>query len=262
MLSLDVWHSGEQELNLKALKWELQFPRSEEVTDWGTGEGPSPKHEHLLIYATFSSLPYSQLWNLNLDLSSNCWMAFDDSSLPLTQKSNTIFCFAHNAFWEIDEDIRDTEEIFNLSFFFLQPCILSLYWMITLQLLPFPSYSGDSDKGRSHLILLQCPSPKEGVCIFYQKAINVLWYNRVKRRRGKPPSWFQYALLISQSHCHKNASTGIENRNIISTIQLWNLIWPKRGLGDFSTLSGQLGVLCINTNIPGKLCNESHSLWQ
>lgn len=53
MLSLNVWHS---ELNLKALKGELRFPRSEEVTDWGTGEGPSPKHEHLLIYATFSSL--------------------------------------------------------------------------------------------------------------------------------------------------------------------------------------------------------------
>lgn len=105
--------------------------------------------------------------------------------------------------------------------------------MITLQFLPFPSYSGDSDKGRSHLILLQCPSPKGGVCIFYQKVINVLWYNRVKRRRGESPSWFQYALLISQSHCHKNASTSIENRNTISTIQLWNLIWPKRGLGDF-----------------------------
>lgn len=44
-------------------------------------------------------------------------MALDDSSLLLTQKSNTIFCFAHNAFWEIDEDIRDTEELFNLSFF-------------------------------------------------------------------------------------------------------------------------------------------------
>lgn len=123
--------------------------------------------------------------------------------------------------------------------------------MITLQFLPFPSYSGDSDKGKSHLILLQCPSPKGGVCIRYQKVINVLWYNRVKRRRGKSPSWFQYALLISQSHCHKNASTSIENRNTISTIQLWNLIWPKRGLGDFSTLSGKHRVMCINTNIPG-----------
>lgn len=128
--------------------------------------------------------------------------------------------------------------------------------MITLRFLPFPSYSGDG--AQRHLVLLQCPSPKGGVCIFYQKVINVPWYNGVKKRRGKTTSWFHYALLISQSHYHKNASMSLENRSIVSMIQLKNLIQPKRWLGDFPPCMVNVHrVTCINTNVSGKHCNES-----
>lgn len=128
--------------------------------------------------------------------------------------------------------------------------------MITLRFLPFPGYSGDG--AQRHLVLLQCPSPKGGVCIFYQKVINVPWYNGVKKRRGKTTSWFHYALLISQSHYHKNASMSLENRSIVSMIQLKNLIQPKRWLGDFPPCMVNVHrVMCINTNVSGKHCNES-----
>lgn len=87
-------------------------------------------------------------------------------------------------------------------------------------------------ESRSHLVLLQCPSWKEGMCNFCQKVINVPWYNWAKKRRGKP-SWFHYALLISQSHYHKNASASTENQSIVSMTKLKTLIQTKRWLGDF-----------------------------
>lgn len=111
-------------------------------------------------------------------------------------------------------------------------------------------------KGRSHLVLLQCLSRKGGVRTFCQKVIDVPRYNWAKKRRGKPTSWFQCALLTSQSHYHKNASTSTENRSIVSMIKLKNLIQSQRWLWDFPPY-----LVNVHSHVHKYKCSQETLKW-